>query len=79
MDDARGRGHDAEVSEGTLAPFQELIPFAISFKFPLGIEEEGRGRTEGVHLDRMVDDQVDGHLGVDLGRIAAQAGHGRSH
>jgi hypothetical protein len=79
MDDARGRGHDAEILERPLAPLEELIPLAVALKLTLGVEEEGEGRAELIYLHRVVDDQIDGHDGVDAVGIAAQPGHGRAH
>ena len=78
--DNAGHGRDdAEVVEGLLAPLEELIALAVALEFDLGVAPQGIGRGEEIHLDRVVDDQVDGHERVDLARIAAQAGDGGAH
>ena len=79
MDDAGHRRDDAEVAEGLLAPLEELVAFAVALEFHLGVALEGIGSGEEIHLDRVVDDQVDRHERVDLLRVAAQAGDRRAH
>ena len=73
MDDAGGGWDDAEVVEGLAAPFQEFVAFAVALELALGIVEQGELRAELVDLHGMVDDEVDGDLGVDFGWIAAHA------
>ena len=76
MHDAGGGRHDAEVVEGALPPFEELITFAVTLKLTLGVEEERGCRAESIHLHGVVDDQVDRHDRVDLVGVSAHAGHG---
>ena len=70
--DARARRHDAEIVEGELAPFQELVALLIALIFELDIAGEGLGRTEFVDDDGMVDNEIDRHQRVDLLGVAAQ-------
>ena len=79
MDNAHSRRHDAEVLERPLAPLQELIPLTVALKLTLGIVEQGKGRAELIDLHRVVDDQIDGHDGVDAVGVATQPRHGRAH
>ena len=79
MDDA-GRGrHDAEIAEGLLAPFEELVAFLIAFEFFGDIFREGLGGAEKIRLDRMVDHKVHGLERIDLFGIAAHLDHGFAH
>ncbi len=75
-----GHGRDnAEVVEGFLSPFQELIAFAIALEFHLSVALQRIGCGEEINLHRVVDDQVHRHHRVDLLGVAAQAGNGRTH
>jgi hypothetical protein len=73
-----GRDH-AEVAERGLGPAQQLVALAVAFVLPLDVEGERRRRPEAVHLDAVVDDQIGRDERVDLGRVAAQLGHGVTH
>ena len=79
MADAGARRHDAEVGEGALPPFQELVALAVALVFALDIELEGARVAEFVHHDRVVDDEIDGVQRVDLLRVAAERDHGVAH
>ncbi len=79
MDDARPGRHDAQVAERRLGPAQQLVALAVALVLAFDVEGEGRRRPEPVDLDRVVDDQVGRHERIDLGRIAAQVGHGVAH
>ena len=79
VDDPRGRRHDREVVEGLLAPLQELVALAVALELALGVELQGRRRSEGVDLDRVVDNQVGRHERVDLPRISAHVLHRAPH
>ena len=77
--DAGPRRHGAEVSEALLRPLQEGVALAVALVFLLHIEEEGGVVAEGVDLDRVVDDQVDGDERVDTPGVAAELGDGGAH
>ena len=79
MADAGAGRHDAEIAEGLLAPFQELVALLVALVFELDIAGEGQRRAELVDDDGMVDDEVDRHQRIDLLRIAAERGHGVAH
>ena len=77
--DAGAGRHDAEIAEGLLAPFQEVVALLVALIFELDVAGEGHRRAELVDDDRMVDDEVDRHQRVDLLRVAAERGHGVAH
>ncbi len=79
MADAGARRHDAEVVEGILPPAQEGVALAVAGKLHLDVLSERAGVAEGVHHDRMVDDEIDRRQRVDAFRVAAQLGHGLAH
>ena len=63
---------DAEVVERLLAPAEELVALLVALELALGVDLEGAGVAEGVDLDGVVDDQIDGDERVDLRRVAAE-------
>ena len=79
MADAGAGRHDAEVVEGARPPAQELVALLVALVLQLDVLLEGTGRAEEVDHHRVVDDEVDRHQRVDLGRIAAEALHGVAH
>ncbi|GIW20357.1 MAG: hypothetical protein KatS3mg065_0653 [Chloroflexota bacterium] len=79
VDDAGPRRDDAEVPEGGLGPAEELVALGVPLVLPGDVEEEGVGGPEAVDLDGVVDDEVGRDEGVDLGRVAAEGGHGVAH
>ena len=79
VDDAAGGRHDAEVAECLLAPAQKLVALAVALELELGVALQGVRRAEEVHLQRVVDHQVDRDDRVDALRVAAHARHGRAH
>ena len=79
MADPGRRRDDAEVVEGGLAPAQELVALLVALELLLGVDREGAGVAEGVDLDGVVDDQVDRHERVDLGRVGAELVHRVAH
>src|SRR5262249_18578855 len=79
MANAGARRHHAEVVEGAGAPAQELVAFLVALIFDLDVPGKSIGRAKEINLHRVVDDQVDGHQGIDLGGIAAECLHGIAH
>ena len=77
--DARGGRDHTEVVEGLLAPAQELVALAVSLELERGVSLERVLRAEGVHLDRVVDDEVDRHERVDARGVVPQALHRGAH
>ena len=77
-DPGRRRDH-AEVVERLLAPAQERVALAVALVVALGVDGEGARVAEGVDLDRVVDDQVDGDQRIDLRRVAAELVHRVAH
>ncbi len=78
VDDAGGGWHNAEIVKGVLGPVEEFVALAVALELELGVDPQGLIGAEQVHLDRMVDDQVDRDLGIDPAWIAAQTVHGRA-
>jgi hypothetical protein len=62
--DAGAGGHDAEVVERLLAPFQEDIAFHVPLIFAVDVQLEGAGVAEFVDHHRVVDDKIDGASGL---------------
>ena len=79
MADAGAGRHDAEILEGALAPFQEVIALAVAGVFERDVVGKRFRRAELVDDDGMVDDEIDGHERIDLGRIAAELRHAVAH
>ena len=77
--DAGAGRHDAEVTEGGLAPAQELVTLAVALELAPDIGAEGIRAAVAVHHDRVVDDEVHRAQRVDLLRVAAELGHGVAH
>jgi hypothetical protein len=81
VDDAGRRRHDAEVGERLLAPAQELVALAVPLELDVRVLRQRVAGPVDVDLDRVVDDQVDGHERVDARGVAAQragrVAHGR--
>ena len=73
------RGHHTEVVEGPLAPLEEFVALPVALEFDLGVPAQRLRRGKEIHLNGMVDDQVDRHQRIDLARVATEAGHGRPH
>ena len=76
---ARARRHNAEVVERSLRPFQEFVAFLILPVFFLDVFLECGIVAEERHRNRMVDDQIDRDLRIDLLGVAAQLLHGVAH
>eukprot|EP01088_Endostelium_zonatum_P000400 TRINITY_DN1067_c0_g1_i1.p3 TRINITY_DN1067_c0_g1~~TRINITY_DN1067_c0_g1_i1.p3 ORF type:complete len:260 (-),score=-2.12 TRINITY_DN1067_c0_g1_i1:54-833(-) len=79
MTDAGAGGDDLEIVERGRAPFQELVTLAVALIFEIDVVLERLRRAEFVDHDGMVDDEVDGDLRIDLGRVAAQLGDRIAH
>ncbi len=79
MHNARGRRHHPEIPQSTLPPFQEFIAFLIAFKFQGNVLSQSLTSTEGIHLHRMVNDQIALHLRVYFFNVPAQIFHGIAH
>ena len=75
MDNPCVRRHDAEVVKSLLAPAQEFVALAVALVLFLAVDPQGGRAAVGVHLHRVVDDQVAWHLRIDLPRVAAQFLH----
>src|SRR6516165_3783140 len=65
-DDAGVRRHHAEIVERILSPAQEQVALAVALEFQVGIALEAQRSPEAIHLDRVIDDQLDGLQGIDL-------------
>ena len=77
--DALPRRHDAHILEGLLGPFQEVVALAVALELQLHVLIHAAVAPGHIRNDRMVDDQIARHLGINLLRIAAQIGAGLAH
>ncbi len=66
------RRNHFEILEGLLSPAQEGVAFDVALHLEIGIEGEGAGRAEFVHLYGMVDHQFRRQQRIDLLRVAAE-------
>lgn len=72
-------GGRPEALERALTPFEELVALAVPLELALGVVEQGEGGSELINLHGVIDDQIDGHDGIDAIGLAAQASHGGAH
>ena len=79
MHDAGVGRDDLEVAEGALPPLQEGIALDVALVVELLVEVESGAGAECIHLDGVVDDELDRLQRVDLRRVAAEVGHGIAH
>ena len=77
--DTGARRHGGKVLEALGAPFEEVVTLGVARIFQLDVLFERFGMTEFVDHDRVVDDEVDRNLWVDLGGVAAQLGDRIAH
>ncbi len=77
--DAGAGRHDAEVLERVLSPPQEDVALFVAVELELGVDQERGLRAVLVHLDRVVDDEVDRLERIDALRIAAERRDGVAH
>ena len=71
VNDAGIGRHHAEVAERRLAPAQQGVAFLVALEFEQRVDGEGLRRAVLIHLDGVVDDQVDGDERVGEARVAA--------
>src|SRR5687767_14988868 len=77
MHDADAGRNDPKAVESLRSPFEKLIALAIASELTLDISREGVRGAREVHLDGVVDDQVDGHERLyERGRPARSSGGG---
>lgn len=79
MDNSGSRRYNREVLKGALAPFEELESFVVSGEFDFFVFQKCIFNSGDISLNRVVDNQINGDLGVDVGRVFAQTSHRVSH
>jgi hypothetical protein len=79
VDDAGVRRDGLEALEGALPPAEERVALLIALELLLRVDAERVARAEDVDLHGVVDDQLDRHERIDLGRVAAEVGHRVAH
>ncbi len=79
MDNAVCGRHDPQIIEGLCPPAQKFITFLVAEKFLLHVLSQGILRTEVVHLNRVVNDQINRHQGIDDLRVTAKGLHCITH
>ena len=73
------RRDDFEILKTFLAPAEEGVALDIALHFEVGVEGEGAGDAEFVHLHGMVDHQFGGQQRIDFFGIAAEVAHRVAH
>ena len=68
----RSGGNTLQGLERLLRPTQERVSLAVALELELGVAGERVGRAGEVGDDRVVDHEVDGDPGLDLGGVAAE-------
>ena len=76
---AHSRGNDLEVIKCRLAPAEELVPLAVALVLDLHVALQGAGVTEGIDLDRVVNDHFRRRQRVHALGVAAEVGYGLAH
>ena len=79
MHDPGVRRHDAEIPERVLPPPQEGIPLPVSPELELCVQLKRVAAAEVIHLNRVIDDELDGLQRIDAIGIAAEANHAVAH
>ena len=79
VDDADAGRHDFERVEGLHAPFQKLVTLAVAREFEFEILGKRVAAAGEIDLDRVVNDQIDGHQRLDDFWIFPELGHRRTH
>ena len=79
VDDSRVGRDDAEVLESVLAPAQKGVAFAVAGELQLGVRLEGDRGAGLVHLDGMVDHQLNRLEGIDLPGVSSHPLHRVAH
>ena len=79
VNDAGSRRYHPEIPEGLLPPAQELITLPVAQVLHVHIVLDGTGHPGQVNLDRMIDDHLGRHLGVDDLRVTTQVPDGITH
>ena len=74
VDDARSRGNDAELVEGTLRPAQQLVALGVALVLLRHVLLERFTCCPAINLYGVVDHQVGGDLRIDAMRINAEFG-----
>ncbi len=71
--------HEREVVKRLLRPAQERVALMVPLDLALDVPRVRVAETEGIDLDRVVDDQVDRHQRIDFAGVLARTLHGRTH
>ena len=79
MADAGAGRHHAQAVEGALGPAQEAIAFQVALHLQGRVTGEGAGAAEAVHLQRVVDHQIDMGERVDAPAVSPPRFHGVAH
>ncbi len=75
MADSHTGRHHAKTLERLLRPIEQSVAFAVAAIFPLQVRRVGIGAAELIHLNRMIDDEINGDEGLDAQGISARAGY----
>src|SRR5581483_3732052 len=78
LDAAHGRD-DAEVAECFLSPLQKFIALAVALELDFRVALQSVGCGEEIHLNGVVNDEVNRYERIDLLRVAAEASDRGAH
>ncbi len=79
MDDPDAGRHHTEGFKSLLTPFEEFVALAVTLKLILQVRGKGQIASGSVHLNRMVNHQINRHERLDLFRVATLLLHGIPH
>src|SRR5436190_16047626 len=79
MHDADSRRNELERLESLLSPLEKLVTLAIALELHVQIEFQRAGRTEEIHLHRVIDNQINRHERLDDVRVSSEPLHSAAH
>src|SRR5581483_7969122 len=73
------RRNNGQIAEAGLSPAEKCVTLLVAQKLEFGVEAEGLGRSELIHLHRVINHKLGRLQGIDQRVIAAQALHRIAH
>jgi len=77
--DAGPRWDDLEALEAALSPAQQLVALDVALVLDVDVVDERRRGSRALGDDRVVDDELDGHEGVDAASLTTERGQRVAH
>src|SRR5690606_36405940 len=79
VDNTDAGWHHSKGVKGLLTPFEELVTLAVAGEFASQVHAQCLSGTETIHVDRVIDHQIDGHEGFDDPGVASEIFHRAAH